>query len=203
MRTRYLNNTLDITKKISDQASQIFTKYLNISINTVAPIADNKEDQKETQNKAKKQPEPAPSDVKAEKKVNSDDIIEAKKEHKEENLKKVFRKIATLIHPDKTLKLSDFEKSVKTKLFEKARLAFQKNDYYGMVEIAQELGIELPPPSKEQIELMKENNKKLEKQINTIKNSVVWAWYHAEDQSKKQRIMDNYIDYLEKNNSRT
>ena len=49
---------------------------------------------------------------------------------------------------------------------------------------------------------MKEKNKEIEKEIKTLKNSVVWAWYHAFGE-EREKIMDKYIDYLDKNNLRS
>ena len=72
-----------------------------------------------------------------------------------------------------------------------------------MIEVAEQLNIDLPPPTQEQIELMKQTNKNLEKQIDVLKRSVVWGWYHADEEAEKEKIMDKYIDYLEKNNCRT
>ena len=96
---------------------------------------------------------------------------------------------------------SKFEKDIKKKLFKKALAALEKNDYYDMIEIADELDIDLPPPTKEQINIMEKNNKILEQEIYTIKNSVVWKWYHTEDDNTKEEIMDSYISYVKKNNS--
>ena len=205
MRTKYLKNTLDLTKKIAEQAHEMFTKYLNVRMG-IEP-------------KEKQQPKEKTQEVSTTTDFHQEEIsqktkplqgnfsesaerIEVEKEEKDGNLKKVFRQIASQIHPDKLENFSDFEKQLKTKLFEKAREAFQKNDYYAMVEVAEKLNIELPPPTQEQIELMKKTNKGLEKEINVLKNSVVWGWYHADEESEKEKIMDKYIDYLKKNNSR-
>jgi hypothetical protein len=205
MRTKYLKNTLELSNKIAEQAHQLFLKYLNERMGIEPPKQEEKEEQNSevsTQNtfdqeELKKDPiDPEATNER------SEDRIEAKKEEKDGNLKKVFRQIASKIHPDKLERFSDFEKNLKSKLFEKARTAFQKNDYYGIVEVAEELNIDLPPPTQDQIELMKKTNKEIEKKINVLKKSVVWKWHHAEEESEKNSIMDRYIDYLNKNNLR-
>ena len=201
MRTKYLKNTLDLTKKIADQAHEMFMKYLNVRMGVKEKTKPTKQETQVTTTEFKQEEIPRQSTT--EESVNStEERIHVEKEEKDGNLKKVFRKIALQIHPDKLEKFSDFEKQFKTKLFEKARDAFQKNDYYAMVEVADQLNIELPPPTQEQIELMKKTNKGLEKEINVLKNSVVWGWYHADEENEKEKIMDKYIDYLKKNNSR-
>lgn len=205
MRTKYLKNTLELSNKIAEQAHQLFLKYLNERMGIEPPKQEEKEEQNSevsTQNTFdQEEPKKDPIDPEATNE-RSEDRIEAKKEEKDGNLKKVFRQIASKIHPDKLERFSDFEKNLKSKLFEKARTAFQKNDYYGIVEVAEELNIDLPPPTQDQIELMKKTNKEIEKKINILKKSVVWKWHHAEEESEKNSIMDRYIDYLNKNNLR-
>ena len=158
MRTKYLKNTLELSNKIAEQAHQLFLKYLNERMGIEPPKQEEKEQQNSevsTQNTFdQEEPKKDPIDPEATNE-RSEDRIEAKKEEKDGNLKKVFRQIASKIHPDKLERFSDFEKNLKSKLFEKARTAFQKNDYYGIVEVAEELNIDLPPPTQDQIELMK------------------------------------------------
>lgn len=80
-------------------------------------------------------------------------------------------------------------------------MAFQKSDYYGIVEIAESLGIDLPPPTEKQIKLMKEKNKEIEKEIKTLK--ILWSGPGIMPWRRKRKIMDKYIDYLDKNNLRS
>lgn len=203
MRTKYLKNTLDLTKKIAEQAHDMFIKYLNLRMGIEPPKQEEQtqEDKQEVSTENTFQQEPQKETPKgSDSSQDGDDRVEVHREEKDGNLKKVFRKIASQIHPDKLERFSDFEKNLKTTLFEKARDAFQKNDYYGIVEVAEQLNIELPPPTQEQIELMKKTNKDLEKQIDVLKKSVVWKWHHAEEEEQKQSIMDRYIDYIRKNN---
>ena len=202
MRTKYLKNTLDLTKKIADQAHEMFMKYLNVRVGAKEEPKPAKQETQVTATEFKQ--EEIPKQPKVEESGNpTEERVHVEKEEKDGNLKKVFRKIALQIHPDKLEKFSDFEKQLKTKLFEKARDAFQENDYYAMVEVAEQLKIDLPPPTQEQIELMKKTNKSLEKEIDVLKRSVVWGWYHADEENEKEKIMDRYIDYLKKNNTGT
>ena len=195
MRTKYLKNTLDLTKKIADQAHEMFMKYLNVKMGVEQKPEPTKQETQVTTTEFKQEEIPRQPTTE-EGKNSTEERIHVEKEEKDGNLKKVFRKIALQIHPDKLEKFSDFEKQLKTKLFEKARDAFQKNDYYAMVEVAEQLKIDLPPPTQEQIELMKKTNKSLEKEIDAQKS--VWGWYHADERNEKEKIMDRYIDYLKR-----
>ena len=81
-------------------------------------------------------------------------------------------------------------------------MALETNDYYGIVEVAEELGIDPPPPNRDQIELMKKTNKDLENKIKEIQNSVLWNWYYADDEARKL-LMSKYIERLQKIHSGT
>lgn len=202
VRTKYLKSTLNLTKQTADMAHKLFVKYLNERLGKEPPpepeikktIISASEPTAEHRHRPNDAPSPDASEP--------EEITKIVKEQKDGNLKLGFRKIASKIHPDKLLNKSDFERSYMNTLFEKARNAFAKNDYYGIIEVAEELDIEMPPPTQKQIELMKETNSKLEKEIDTLQRSVVWGWHHADD-DKKQSIMEKYIAHLEKSNTRT
>jgi hypothetical protein len=201
VRTKYLKSTLKLTKQTADMAHKLFVKYLNEHLGKEQPPEPEKEKtviSAEPTAEHQHRPNAAPSHDASE----SEEITKIVKEQKDGNLKLGFRKIASKIHPDKLLNKSDFERNYMNALFEKARKSFAKNDYYGIIEVAEELDIEMPPPTQKQIELMKETNKKLEKEIDTLQRSVVWGWHHADD-AKKQSIMEKYIAHLEKSNTRT
>ena len=181
-----------MTNKITNKAQPLFAKELSSRLGypeeTERPKEKSPEPQEPKQEHTPEQPGPEPE--------TEEEIIEAKKEEKDENLKGVFKKIASKIHPDKLQNLSEFERDYKRSLFEKARMALDTNDYYGIVEVAEELGIESPPPSRKQIELMKEKNEELENKVNEIQNSVLWKWYYA-DEEAREFLMSKYIEKLQ------
>ena len=115
--------------------------------------------------------------------------------------KKLFKKIALRTHPDKLSDKSEFEKKFKANLFEKAHKAINEDDYHSLVEIAESLNLDIPPPSKEHIQNLKKNQAKLKKRITTFKGSFLWAWYFEEDREKKDRIVDRYVEHVRRNNS--
>jgi hypothetical protein len=170
IRTKYLKNTLTLSEDIFQKAYVEFMGELSSKLNSQRAKKENQDDDKR---------------------------IEAEKEEKDENLKQVFKKIAREIHPDKLENIPEFEKKYKQVLFEKARTALEENDYYAIVEVAEELGIEPPPPTKKQIEMMKQTNGKLENEIKKIEDSLIWGWYHGEEDKRKE-LMERYIEYLEK-----
>ena len=181
-----------MTNKIADKAQPLFARELSKKLGY--PEETKKlEEKKTTQQKPNQQPK---SEQLSSASETEKEIIEAKKEEKDENLKGVFKKIASKIHPDKLENLSEFERDYKKSLFEKARMALDTNDYYGIVEVAEQLGIDPPPPTRKQIELMKKTNQELENKVNEIQNSVLWKWYYA-DEEAREFLMSKYIEKLQ------
>jgi len=189
IRAKFLKQSLGVSNEIFDIATAEFLTAVT----------------KETVQVTPQQPEPKQADQPGQiyhgDSSTDTPFVLSEKEEKDENLKAVFRKIATQAHPDKLSNKSDFEKEYKNILFEKARLSFETNDYHGILEVAEELGIDPPPPTQQQIEAMKKINNKMEKEINVIKSSVVWNWYHADEDAKKL-LLEKYIEHLRKNNTR-
>ena len=196
IRSKYLKSTLDESESMFQKAFSEFTEELGKKLGSSPITKKNKqEDQKKESKKEKNKPNKSSEPIPPPPDEQGEERVEVKKEEKDQNLKKVFKKIAIKTHPDKLLASSEFEREYKTGLFEKAKNSFDNNDYYGIVQVAEELGIDPPPPTQGQIDLMRERNKVLENKINEIKNTVIWNWYHGEDDTR-ELLMENYIEKL-------
>jgi len=103
-----------------------------------------------------------------------------------DELKKVFRQIASKTHPDKlaTSKLSAREKTLRLKMFKKAKEAFNNQDWYTLHQIAIDLGISVPDPSEEQIEWLERDIKAVRGEISQLKNLTAWHWYQGDEDAK-------------------
>jgi hypothetical protein len=192
VRTKYLKNSLDLTKNIFHKAYVSFMSDLSDNLGVKKQVPTEQDSDISTKSNLNQ---------KTEQEAN-DEVEPTTKKEKDENLKNVFRQIARIAHPDKLEGLPEFEREYKTSLFERARNALENNDYYVIVEVAEELNIEPPPPTKSQIEIMKKTNSDLEKEIDRIQNTLVWGWYHAEDEKKKKGLMEKYIEYIDKKHLR-
>lgn len=115
----------------------------------------------------------------------SDEVeIEPKKE-KSPKVKKIYREIVKLTHPDKVKvkKLND--------LYLKATEYYESDDITGLYTICNELGIEyeLDESDNESILL---KIKSLKGKIGFIESTFTWKWYSAKDKEKENLIL-NYI----------
>jgi len=94
----------------------------------------------------------------------------------EKDLKTLYKKIATKTHPDKLT--NEEEQSIKErkrKLFMDAKRALDDQNFFKLSQIAEELGVELPPPSKQQLMWMSEEKKRIEKIIYNIEQTYEWV----------------------------
>lgn len=105
---------------------------------------------------------------------------------REVKIKKLYRDIAKLTHPDKIVseKLND--------LYLKSTKFYKNSDITGIYYICDELGITY--------EIDDEDNEMIINKINSLKNRIsfmestlTWRWYHSENEKEKEQILLSYI----------
>jgi hypothetical protein len=118
--------------------------------------------------------------------------------NKNEDLSKLYKKIASITHPD-TISKNEKEELRKKRLeqFLEAQEAYRNRNWYVLSMIAMDLGLELPKPNKEQIKWLDDEAKRIRERIDFIKTTYAWVWYNEED-DKKNNIMDRYLSLVVK-----
>jgi len=112
------------------------------------------------------------------------------------HIKKLFRKIAIMTHPDKLTKLDDYERERKTELFLKAREAAEAGKWFALVETANALGIETPKPDEEQIDLLNSESENVDKEIKDIEATYAWLMYTLDTDEQRKLLMIAYLKNL-------
>ena len=112
------------------------------------------------------------------------------------HIKKLFRKIAIMTHPDKLTKLDDCERERKTELFLKAREAAEAGKWFAIVETAKALGIETPKPDEEQLGMLENESENVDKEIKNIEASYAWVMYNLETDEQRKLLMTAYLKNL-------
>jgi len=112
------------------------------------------------------------------------------------HIKKLFRKIAIMTHPDKLTKLDDYERERKTELFLKAREAAEAGKWFALVETANALDIQTPKPDEEQIGLLNSESEIIDKDIENIEASYAWIMYNLETEEQRKLLMTTYLKVL-------
>ena len=116
--------------------------------------------------------------------INEEVVIEI--DPREVKMKKLYRDIAKLTHPDKIVseKLND--------LYLKSTKFYKNSDITGIYYICDELGITY--------EIDDEDNEMIINKINSLKNRIsfmestlTWRWYHSENEKEKEQIVLSYI----------
>jgi hypothetical protein len=102
-------------------------------------------------------------------------------------IKKVFRDIAKICHPDKT------ENLYKKKLYSEAQIAYEKNDFITLCKIAKKINLTLDIDINQSI-LLKKSIEEKEKEIESVSKSFLWLWVHAKTKEEKDEIIKQFIN---------
>jgi len=115
---------------------------------------------------------------------------------KENEVKKMFRRIASVTHPDKVGKdVSRAEKHKLDKIFKKAKGAYTNGNWYTLYSISLDMGLSVPEPTKEHIEWLESDIKFTAGQVSHMGSLLVWVWYTGGEDSKKFALR-NYFQQV-------
>jgi hypothetical protein len=104
-----------------------------------------------------------------------------------EEIKALWKQIAKVAHPDKTG--GDEEK---TELYKKAAAAMSAGNIDEIVEVASQLGFDLPEASEASVVRLEKVAGDLQDRLKNIENSVIWQWASAPP-NKRAVIMALYM----------
>tara|TARA_R100000664_G_C2726883_1_gene118580 strand:+ start:114 stop:845 length:732 start_codon:yes stop_codon:yes gene_type:complete len=115
---------------------------------------------------------------------------------KESEIKKMFRAIASVTHPDKLGKnLPGAQKSRLDKIFKKAKDAYTNGNWYVLYSISLDMALSVPEPTKEHIEWLESDIKFTAGQVSHMGTLLVWVWYTGGEDSKKYALQ-NYFQQV-------
>ena len=114
-----------------------------------------------------------------------------KKDEKPGWAKKLFRKIATITHPDKIPEtLGDDVKKQFLTFYKTATEAYEKEEFLDLLDIGSSLGVDLSKIGKIDTNNIRSEVKNIEKEIQNLKSSFYWGWWHATDKKKSELIKE-------------
>ena len=116
--------------------------------------------------------------------INEEFVIEI--DPKEVKMKKLYRDIAKLTHPDKIVseKLND--------LYLKSTKFYKNSDITGIYYICDELGITYEIDDKDN-EMISNKINNLKSRISFMESTLTWRWFHSESEKEKEQIVLSYI----------
>ena len=126
--------------------------------------------------------------------------LQSEPEEKDEDLYKLYKKIASLTHPD-VIPISEKEelKQKRIQQFIEAQEAYKQKNWYKLCQIAISLGLEVPEPKKQHLKWMESEGVRIRNRIEHIKSTFAWVWYNEED-DKKDLVMRNYFRAIDPKN---
>jgi hypothetical protein len=115
---------------------------------------------------------------------------------KQNEVKKMFRGIASVTHPDKLGKeMPRAQKHKLDKIFKKAKEAYTDGNWYILYSISDDLGLAVPDPTKEHIEWLEEDIKYTAGRVSHMGSLLVWVWYNGNNEDKNFAIR-NYFQQV-------
>ena len=137
---------------------------------------------------------------KTEEDIEEEDIEEEELDEKtaliKEGMKRLYRQIVKLTHPDKTM-----HKNNKTELGElyiRAKKAMSGIDVYELLTICDKLDIEYNIDINQKV-VLEENLEIKKKHLKSLEESFIWLWIKAKDAIEKESIVDLFIQKHKKN----
>jgi hypothetical protein len=128
--------------------------------------------------------------------VKVDDIenieVEIKKDDKNPLIKKIYRDIVKITHPDKTKSLTKPERKQREDLYKESTRHYKTNNIAELLYCANELGIYFELTDKKLLNNFKKSLKTLKEQSNFLEQTFTWKWYNS-DNNRKQKIIESFI----------
>jgi hypothetical protein len=118
-------------------------------------------------------------------------VVDKRRDHISDNIKKLFREIVKLTHPDKTfnkknrLELND--------LYIKAKIASEESNIYDLLVICDKLSIKWSIDLYEK-KILEDNLEVKRNKIKSIESSYIWLWINAETIEEKYKIVNLFIE---------
>ena len=111
------------------------------------------------------------------------------KEPPHKDCKTLYRKIASITHPDKDIN------SLYTEIFRSSSKAYKNNNFGKLLEHASTLNINLDFLSESSVPLLKENISTLEEYIEETKKTAAYVWSEAKNEEEKLHILNQIISH--------
>ena len=102
-----------------------------------------------------------------------------------EEVNNLFREVVKKTHPDLNKDLPEEELEERLDLYNEVIEGKQNGDFRKILKVALELNIDMKKISPEIIDLLQQEIKKMHKQINQIKNDVMYKWGKGNEDIKK------------------
>lgn len=179
--TSFMTNLNDILEKYPNLKEK-YNEKLEEAINKKV-----EKNIKEAEEKFKESEEENIKDIEEENNKESDDDTETKNiDNKSKKIKKLYRDIVKITHPDK---VKDEELN---EMYIKATDYYENNDILGIYKICNDLKIEYDIDPNDEF-ILKSKIEQLKRKIEFLQSTFTWKWVNAKDDSEKEGIIMKFI----------
>jgi hypothetical protein len=164
---------LDIEENYNNEFVSNYRPLFNEHLRKIAPEFAEKPAEQPSES-----PEPQPE---------SEPIVVDEAELKK--IKKIYKEISKICHPDKTniIELNE--------LYIQAKLLYEKNDLLGLIKISNKLSLNFEIEDDDVIVLRRSLKDKKEK-LMKIEGTFLWIWANANTDEEKEAVIKMYVDQL-------
>ena len=128
--------------------------------------------------------------------ADNEKLFELDKKNVSKEVKKLFRQVVALTHPDKLVKLSEPERAHREAIFLRASDAAQNDNLFALQQIALDLGLPLSQPTEQQLKIFEKEATGVRKETNSMRQTYAWKWNECESDEEKGEVMQQYIDLM-------
>ena len=198
--SKFEKKFLDFIDELPQEEKSILNRALRWSPDRDEDLQ--KQHSKTAERAKEKQTEKKKEKNKQEKKNREEHINEEKKKvetaRKSKRLppdvKKIYHKVASKIHPDKARSEEQREKN--TILFTKLQQAISNFDIMSILVLADQYGIDISENMDLDPALVQEEIDKTKQMIKNVKETIAWQWHKCDTEKAKRRVLKSYASYL-------
>lgn len=110
--------------------------------------------------------------------------------------KRLFKKLAIHLHPDRVMNLSEQEREDRLEMFKEAKDALDNERYFYLLDLSERFRIRMPNNYKQQTRWMKDRIKQLDQEIDLQKSSYNYVYSECETQAEKDKIIFLFLKQL-------
>ena len=197
----YLNNKLVKVKKILKRAEvEIINNINNLKDKDIKIDKNGDIKNEDTINNENLNKNNSDNSEGVDNNINEEKDIFVNEEKVPIKYKKLFRKIVLKTHPDKhPPNISETEKINLVNIYDNVINDFDNKEYHSVFKYAVILNVDFDLENFiEEIIILEDKNKSLEKEIKKMQTNMLWDYYMTEDETKKEEKLKYLVDRLKK-----
>lgn len=204
---RYKHTELELLKEMADEYNPIFNNHVrkyceqnDIDLDSMqkrAGLSTSVKKGKENHRKEEERKLLEGDGLSPE--IGYDDIEDevapkTKEEHEMHDIfKKLFKKLAIHLHPDKSVGLTEEEKRDRLEMFKEAKAALDEERYFFLLDLSDRFKIRLPNNYKQQTRWMKARSQELDSQIQSQKASFNYAYADCDTDEAREKLVRMFL----------